>query len=93
MAQWVEDLALSLQQLGSLLWHGFDSLAWEFLHAMGGAKKFCCRSETYKTPTLIKTIGNKKLEDVLPYHLISELGNQDTGVEMRGPSEWYSGHT
>ena len=24
MAQWVKDLALSLQRLGSLLWYGFD---------------------------------------------------------------------
>ena len=24
MVQWVKDLALSLQQLGLLLWHGFD---------------------------------------------------------------------
>ena len=24
MAQWVKDPALSLQQLGSLLWHGFN---------------------------------------------------------------------
>ena len=24
MAQWVKDLALSLQQLGPLLWHGFN---------------------------------------------------------------------
>ena len=27
MAQWVKDLALSLLQLGSLLWHGFDRWA------------------------------------------------------------------
>ena len=25
MVQWVKDLASSLQQLGSLLWHGFNS--------------------------------------------------------------------
>ena len=27
LVQWVKDLALSLQWLGSLLWHGFKSLA------------------------------------------------------------------
>ena len=32
MAQWVKDLALSLQQLKSLLWQRFDSLTRELLH-------------------------------------------------------------
>ena len=33
VAQWVKDLALSL------LWHGFDPLAWELLPDVGAAKK------------------------------------------------------
>ena len=37
MAQQVKDPALSLQQLGSLLWLGFNP--WEFHHAAGMAKK------------------------------------------------------
>ena len=37
MAQRVKDLALSLQWLGLLLWHRFDSLAWKFPHAAGMA--------------------------------------------------------
>ena len=37
MVQWVKDLALSLQQLRSPL--GVWSLALEFLHTMGTAKK------------------------------------------------------
>ena len=28
MVQWVKDLALSLQQLRSLLWRGFDPWPW-----------------------------------------------------------------
>ena len=40
MVQWVKDLALSLQWLGSLLWQRFDScLSWELPHALGAAKK------------------------------------------------------
>ena len=30
MVQWVKDPVLSLQLLGSLLWHGFDPWSWEF---------------------------------------------------------------
>ena len=37
VVQWVKDLA-SVLWLGLLLWHGFNSLAWELLHAMGTAK-------------------------------------------------------
>ena len=39
VAQCVKDLALSLLQLGSLLWHRFDPLAQELLCAFGMAKK------------------------------------------------------
>ena len=39
MAQQVKDLALSLLQLGLLLWHGFDPWPWELPHATGEAKK------------------------------------------------------
>ena len=38
MAQWVEDLALSLQQLGLLLWPTFSSWLGNF-HVMGMTKK------------------------------------------------------
>jgi len=37
VAQWVKDLALSLQWFRLLLWYGL-SLAWEFLHGMGIGK-------------------------------------------------------
>ena len=30
VVQHVKDLALSLQRLGSLLWHGFDPWPWNF---------------------------------------------------------------
>ena len=39
MAQQVKDLALSQQQLRSLLWHGFDPWPRECPHATGTAKK------------------------------------------------------
>ena len=39
MAQWVKDLALSLQWLGLLLWHKFDPWPRELPHALGSAKK------------------------------------------------------
>ena len=41
MAQWVKDLALSLQWLGSLLWCRFDSWPWDWglPSATGMAKK------------------------------------------------------
>ena len=39
MAQRVKDLALSLQQLGSLLWHALHSLAQELPHVLGVAIK------------------------------------------------------
>ena len=41
MAQWVKDPALSLQQLGLLLWHGFSLWPEELPHAAGAAKKNC----------------------------------------------------
>ena len=40
MAEWVKDLALSLQQLGLLLWHGF-----ELLHAAGTVQKKCAKPQ------------------------------------------------
>ena len=39
MAQWVKDLALSLQQLRSLLWHGFDSWPRALPHATARPKR------------------------------------------------------
>ena len=39
MAQWVKDLVLSLQQLRSLLWHGFDPWPRNFHMPGGEAKK------------------------------------------------------
>ena len=39
MEQQVKDSALSLQQLGPLLWHGFDPWPREVSHAAGTAKK------------------------------------------------------
>ena len=39
MAHRVKDPALSLLQLVLLLWHRFDSLAWELLYAVGMATK------------------------------------------------------
>ena len=39
MAQRVKDPALSLQQPGSLSWHGFDPRPQELSHAAGVAKK------------------------------------------------------
>ena len=38
-AQWVKDLALSLQRLGSLLWCGFEPWPGNFPHGAGAAKK------------------------------------------------------
>ena len=37
MAQWVKELALSLQWLGLLLWVRFNSWPWKLPHAMGAA--------------------------------------------------------
>jgi len=37
VAQWVKDPALSLQQLGSLPWCGFNPWPWEHPHAVGVA--------------------------------------------------------
>ena len=39
MVQWVKDLALSLQQLGSLQAKWVQFQAWELPHAVGEAKK------------------------------------------------------
>ena len=39
VAQWVKDLALSLQHLESLLWRQFNPWPGELLHATGMAKK------------------------------------------------------
>ena len=39
MAQKVKDPALSLQWLGSLLWHGFNPWPWELPHAINIAKQ------------------------------------------------------
>lgn len=39
VTQQVKVLALSLQWLELLLWHGFDPLARDLLHALGMAKK------------------------------------------------------
>ena len=39
VAQWVEELVLSLLWLRSLLWHGFDPWPRECPHAVGEAKK------------------------------------------------------
>ena len=41
MAQRVKDLALSLQQLGPLLWHGFDYWPGNFHTLQGRAKQKC----------------------------------------------------
>ena len=51
MAQRVKDLVLSLQQLELLLWHRFQSLAWELPHALGVAKK---KKKTTHTQTNYK---------------------------------------
>ena len=37
--QWVQDLVLSLQWFGSLLWRGLAPCPWELPHATGEAKK------------------------------------------------------
>ena len=37
--QWVQDLVLSLQWFGSLLWRGLAPCPWELPHAEGVAKK------------------------------------------------------
>ena len=39
VAQWVKDLLLSLQRLGSLLWHGFSPLLGNVNMPFGKAKK------------------------------------------------------
>ena len=39
VGQWVKDLALSLQQLGLLLWHGFESWDQELPHDMDIGKE------------------------------------------------------
>ena len=39
MSQQIKDLALSLQWLGWLLWHRFESWPRELPHAVGAAKK------------------------------------------------------
>ena len=39
VVQWVKDLALSLQKLGLLLWHRFDSLPRNFRHNQIKKKK------------------------------------------------------
>ena len=47
MAQWVKDLALSLQWLRSLLWHRFDPWSQDLLYAQAQAKK-----QTNKRPAV-----------------------------------------
>ena len=42
MAQQVKDLALSLQQLGSVLWHGFNPWPGKPPHAAGMANVCVC---------------------------------------------------
>ena len=49
MAQWVKDPALSLLWLGELLWHGFDSPAWEFPNVMG-----CGNYEVFNLFTILR---------------------------------------
>jgi len=44
----VKDPVFSLQWLGSLLWHGFDSLAWGLSHVAGMAKKNKNKTKTYR---------------------------------------------
>ena len=39
MVQWVSNLALSLQQLGSLMWYRFDPYPKNLSHSMGKPKK------------------------------------------------------
>ena len=45
MAQLVKDPALSVQQLGSLLWCGFDPWLGECPHAMGYGQKQCYKNK------------------------------------------------
>ena len=47
MAQWVQDLVLSLQWLGLLLWRRLAPWPWELPHAAGEEKK---RKEKQKKP-------------------------------------------
>ena len=51
VVQWDKDLVLSLQPLGLLLWHVFDFLAWELLHATGIAQR---KKERKKRKKLLK---------------------------------------
>ena len=51
VAQQVKDLALSLQQLGSPLWHRFSPYPWKFPHATG------MRTPPPKKKPTIKYIG------------------------------------
>ena len=48
VAQWFKDLVVSLQWLGSLLWHGSDPLVRECPHAMGTAKRNNKQTRTTK---------------------------------------------
>jgi len=59
VAQRVNDMLL--QWLRWLLWHGFQSLAQELLHAVGVAKKFLIREFFMREFQLIKEkeISNK----------------------------------
>ena len=54
MVQWLKDLVLSLQQLKSLLWCGFDPWPWNF-HKLPGAAKNKQTNKQRKSPQETKT--------------------------------------
>ena len=51
MVQWVKDLALSLQQLELMPWHGFDPWPRSFHMLQGRLEKYICLREAISAHT------------------------------------------
>ena len=64
MAQWVKDPALSLQQLGLLLWHGFDPWPGNFRMPQVRPKKKSPKLEIHSGTK----VSHKDINSILSYH-------------------------
>ena len=70
---------MSLQWLGSLLWQGFQSLAWEHSHEVGTAKKK--RSCKVNEKSLILNLGvNEKSEYKWLERIALQYSHKGSGI-------------
>ena len=68
MVQWVKDPTLSLQWLGSLLWHGFDPWLGNFIcHRQGQKKKKVSYSELPLIPGKWLKYSLMHCRNLIPY--------------------------